>query len=357
MGCNASSRDCGREAWGGALGNRIGGATAGNCGAAPLQSRALGTTHLARYTPVPYSAMTEIAMARMKVVRALAGALENFLPGAENEAAKRRHQAVLKAALWDKGVGPLQLGDLSEDMWRQVLTECNIDHGVLVCIRGALQRALPSPQSDHWSGGGASAAHSSTNDAWEAWNQPTSAAAAAPPGLVPGTQPAPVPGTRGLTLTPGPFACAFHTVPAIEGAWFHEPLEQAEVESLADGLWDAEAVKRVVNSMYSSLGPFPPELEKVIWTDLDSDNLFWKGLRMTKQRCFFWMRGNWPGGKTSRQIEMGCLRCGFRTPYFYLWGPCAEADDKPGAEVMMEILKCMFNTPSKRARTLALRRT
>jgi hypothetical protein len=222
----------------------------------------------------------------------------------------------LKAKLFEKGFGVFDVVGLSMDVWREVGVPCQRINELEiamdwvrrsqrpVAVAQSSARAVdtimrpPNPlQPQSGSAAVTIAADLVQNDAELS-------------GKIRSMEPQQATASEGL--------CRHHGVPD-RTVWKHEPLRPEELVSTTtkDGVWDVAKFTRVVTSMWSTIG-VPREYANV-WTIIAQPNFLWDGNRegVGRWTAYMWTTGKWEASRSTRCVQLGCLRCGYRTPLLF----------------------------------------
>ena len=290
-----------------------------------------------------------------------------------NEPDEMRLRTQLKARMFDNGYSIFDVPAMGSDEWVK-LGVVGQHHAGLIRQLGALRGTSKSPRTGP---GGRSSGSGLADTPWRAGGDapaPKHAAAAAagaaswgpvppPPPANPSIwdsePPAPAPGgIAAATLAvyhgqerperparPEPVrlfcattACEHHHVPDAS-VWKYKPLK--EFEWARDALWDEKMIERALQSLETVFSV--PSNQHPMWYIASTPGMFWKGNPVDQHACFLYMTGDWPNSKTSRTIEIGCLRCGYRSNTIMPWGVAAAgAPCRAGHDELRIVLDGLF---------------
>ena len=286
--------------------------------------------------------------------------LNQFYPD-ECEAPRLRVQ--LKASLFAAGLSIFDLPGMGPDDWAKfgVVGPRHVD----LCQQLAALRPARSPRgpgAGTWpstpgnrptglasaslsAGGaaapthGAAAAAGGPSGSGGRWGQPPAVAAPPPP-------PPTLPETRWESPTPrlqliaARRPCDHHGVPD-SSLWKFKPLTELEV--MSEDLWDEKMVERALHSMHSVFSV--PTQQHRVWHVAGATGIFWKGNPVDKDRHLLFVKGYWPHGKQNWVIEIGCLKCGYRSNNIYAWGVASKGVNlcRSGAQELGLVLDSLFN--------------
>ena len=133
-------------------------------------------------------------------------------------------------------------------------------------------------------------------------------------------------------------ACDHHSVPDAS-VWKYKPLK--DFEWTQDALWDDKMIERALQSLQTCFNV--PSNHHRLWYIVGTPGMFWKGNPVDKDSSLLYVRGYWPNSKTSRNIEVGCLKCGYRSTLIHPWGLASQgAPCRGGADELGMVLDGLF---------------
>ena len=112
---------------------------------------------------------------------------------------------------------------------------------------------------------------------------------------------------RPLQLISGPGACEHRGAPTRD-VWKYSPLKDFE---LGDNMFDVKTIERVLQSIHSDHNA--PANKHVVWHMVSREGMFWAGNPVDRPTRRLFVKGDWPNSKPSRFLEIGRLKCGYRS--------------------------------------------
>jgi len=133
-------------------------------------------------------------------------------------------------------------------------------------------------------------------------------------------------------------SCDHHQVPPAN-VWKLNPLKDFELR-VTDDFLDATAIERVLQGTQTAKNV--PCEEHNIWHFVGIPGAFWSGNRADKDDCLLFMRNYWPNNKVTRYVEIGCLKCGYRSNKILPWSTSKVEGVRSGAEELALVLNGLF---------------
>jgi hypothetical protein len=129
-------------------------------------------------------------------------------------------------------------------------------------------------------------------------------------------------------------------------------LTEREVElakSSLDGMWGNNHVDSMTVFLQATLG-LAADVCNRTWALTQDPNFFWDGNPYSVRDAQFWAKGWWPQSQHTKEIhvQLGCLRCGYRTPVIHPWGPSIQGVS--GADKIKHVFKILFRSGRRRDR-------
>jgi hypothetical protein len=281
-----------------------------------------------------------------------------------------RLRALLKAKLFDKGYCIFDTVSMREEDWTElgVVGRSNAN----ICRQLAALRESPPTRNKVTGffddepaakrGAGSSGSAGGQADPWSgsgSWRSAALGLPGVPPppplqSLPPPPAAPPVPaggpgtiaaatlaayhGRGAVTLLCNTEACDHHGTPD-GNVWKQNALREYELRN-TDDVWDAKMIERAMQGVQASKS-VPGELHR-LWHWYNEPGFFWGGNMADKNECLLFMRGYWPTNKTTRYLEIGCLKCGHRSNRIYPWGAASARGVQSGAMELQMVMDGLF---------------